>query len=93
MAGFQTDGPNAAPAETAPDDSRRNTRYGLFLFGAYLLIYSGFVLLNAFWPSVMGREVAGGINVAIAYGMGLIIAALALALIYGWLCRSSGGPS
>ena len=28
-----------------------------------------------------------GVNLAILYGFGLIIAALVLALIYGWLCK------
>jgi hypothetical protein len=29
------------------------------------------------------------VNLAIWYGFGLILAALILALIYGWACRSS----
>ena len=29
-----------------------------------------------------------GVNLAILYGFGLIIAALVLALLYGWLCKS-----
>ena len=29
-----------------------------------------------------------GINLAILYGFGLIVAALVLALLYGWLCRA-----
>jgi hypothetical protein len=28
-----------------------------------------------------------GINLAVVYGMGLIVAAFLLALVYGWLCR------
>jgi uncharacterized membrane protein (DUF485 family) len=30
-----------------------------------------------------------GVNLAILYGFGLIVAALALALIYAWLCRAN----
>jgi uncharacterized membrane protein (DUF485 family) len=35
----------------------------------------------------MDAEFAAGVNVAVAYGMGLIAAALVLALVYSWLCR------
>ena len=31
----------------------RNTRIGFFLFGIYLLLYVGFVFLNAFAPETM----------------------------------------
>lgn len=65
----------------------RNARWGLFLFAVYLLFYTGFVLLNAFAPSFMERDFFAGINIAVGYGLALIVAALALALFYGWLCR------
>ncbi len=65
----------------------RNARLGLWLFGLYLLFYGGFVLLAAFSPETMERTPWAGVNLAIWYGFGLIVAALVLALIYGWLCR------
>jgi uncharacterized membrane protein (DUF485 family) len=40
----------------------------------------------------MADEVVAGLNLAIVYGFGLIIAALVLAAVYGWLCRTSRGP-
>lgn len=64
----------------------RNTRLGLLLFGVYLLLYGGFVLLAAFSPDTMERTPLAGVNLAIWYGFGLIVAAIVLALIYGWLC-------
>lgn len=66
----------------------RNARYGLWLFAVYLLIYGGFVGLAAFSPATMEKLPAAGVNLAIWYGFGLIIAAFAMALLYGWLCRS-----
>ncbi|MEZ6060945.1 MAG: DUF485 domain-containing protein [Planctomycetaceae bacterium] len=66
-----------------------NARTGLILFGVYLLLYGGFVLLNAFSPQTMEATPFAGINLAIWYGFGLIIAALVLALVYGFLCRKS----
>ena len=66
----------------------RNARIGLVLFGVYLLLYGGFVLLSAFSPDTMESTPVAGINLAILYGFGLIAAALILALVYGWLCRT-----
>ena len=67
--------------------SARNTRIGLSLFGVYLLLYGGFVVLAAFWPDLMETTPLAGVNLAIWYGFGLIVAAIVLALIYGWACR------
>jgi uncharacterized membrane protein (DUF485 family) len=71
----------------------RNARIGLVLFAVYLLLYGGFVLLNAFAPQAMEATPVAGINLAILYGFGLIIAALVLALLYGWLCTADGDVS
>jgi uncharacterized membrane protein (DUF485 family) len=67
---------------------KRNSRIGLVLFGIYLVLYGGFVLLNAFSPETMEKTPMAGVNLAILYGFGLIIAALVLALLYGWICQS-----
>jgi uncharacterized membrane protein (DUF485 family) len=66
----------------------RNARYGLILFAVYVVFYGGFVLLSALRPDVMASRPFGGVNLAILYGFGLIIAALILALIYMTLCRT-----
>ena len=66
----------------------RNTRYGLILFFIYLVLYGGFVFLNAFAPEKMESITISGVNLAVIYGFVLIIAAFLLALIYGWLCRT-----
>ena len=71
----------------------RNTRIGLTLFGVYLLLYGGFVLINAFAPTAMESTPIAGVNLAILYGFALIIAAFVMALLYGWLCRGSGRQS
>lgn len=67
----------------------RHSRIGLALFGFYLLLYGGFVLLAAFSPSTMERTPLAGVNLAIWYGFGLIGAAILMALIYGWTSRAS----
>ena len=67
--------------------STRNVRLGLFLFCIYLLLYIGFVGLAAFAPQWMEVRPLAGVNLAIWYGFGLILAAIVLALVYGWVCR------
>ena len=45
------------------------------------------IVLAAFQPQLMRFVGAFGLNVAVLYGFGLIIAALLLALVYAWVCR------
>jgi uncharacterized membrane protein (DUF485 family) len=67
--------------------TKQVNRLGLSLFAVYLLLYGGFVLLAAFSPQSMEATPLAGVNLAIWYGFGLIVAALVLALIYGWASR------
>ena len=67
----------------------RNSRIGLVLFGIYLLLYGGFVFLNAFSPESMEAIPVAGVNLAIVFGFGLILAAFVLAVVYGFLCRTT----
>ena len=83
-----------APAEQERVDERevrRRARHGLILFAIYFVLYGGFVLLNVFFPKLMETTPVAGVNLAILYGLGLIAAALALALVYAWLCRPRNG--
>jgi uncharacterized membrane protein (DUF485 family) len=73
--------------------ANRNARIGLILFFVYLAFYGGFVLLAAFSPATMEWLPWSGVNLAIWYGFALIAGALLLALLYGFLCRSSDEPS
>lgn len=60
----------------------------MLLFVVYLLFYSGFVLLNAFAPQVMESTPIAGVNLAILYGIALIVSAFVMALLYGTLCET-----
>lgn len=73
-----------------PETVSRNARNGLRLFAVYVVLYVGFMLLNAFAHERMQQPVLAGVNLAIVYGMGLIVAALLLALVYMWLCKARG---
>ena len=67
--------------------NRSQQQIGQVLFFFYLLLYAGFVLLMAF--DVERLQVLGParINLAVWSGFGLIVLALVLALVYGWICR------
>jgi uncharacterized membrane protein (DUF485 family) len=71
--------------------STRNSRIGLALFVVYLVFYGGFVLIAAFAPQMLDATPLAGVNLAIWYGFGLIVAAILLALLYGWACVSGAG--
>jgi uncharacterized membrane protein (DUF485 family) len=64
----------------------RNARIGLILFVIYVVFYAAFVWLSAFLPAVMAKPFIAGVNLAVCYGLGLIIAAFVLAIIYMLLC-------
>lgn len=91
MAGLDH-GPLHAKEIEDPRIAARNARYGMGLFLVYLAFYGGFVGLNAFAPAQMESTPAFGLNLAILYGFGLIVAAMVLALVYSWLCRGGSNP-
>ncbi|MBM4059844.1 MAG: DUF485 domain-containing protein [Planctomycetes bacterium] len=74
--------------DSGPDPaSSYKTRLGLWMFLIYCLFYAGFVLVNvATEGRAMQAIVLMGMNLAVVYGMGLIVAALLMALVYNHLC-------
>ena len=62
------------------------TRIGLRLFLIYALVYVIFVGINLVSPLMMERIVLFGMDLAVTYGIGLIIFAVVLALIYNHMC-------
>ncbi|MBN2194886.1 MAG: hypothetical protein JW751_18865 [Polyangiaceae bacterium] len=62
-------------------------RIGLVMFIVYCVVYAGFVFVNVLTEGrAMQIIVLFGLNLAVVYGMGLIVFALALALVYNHLC-------
>ncbi len=59
---------------------------GLRLFFIYSGIYGVFVLLNTLFPSMMESVIFLGLNLAIVYGIGLILIAIILGLLYNHQC-------
>jgi uncharacterized membrane protein (DUF485 family) len=74
--------------ESGPDPaSRYKTRLGVWMFIIYTIVYAGFVTTNVLNEGLaMQTIVFMGLNLAVVYGIGLIIFALVLALIYNAMC-------
>lgn len=60
----------------------RASRMGLALFWLYVALYGGFMALVLARPDLLSLRPFGGVNLAIATGMGLIAAAVVLAVVY-----------
>jgi len=76
------------PAVTLGKDyaAKQKSKLGLILFAVYSLVYSGFVFINTFYPKLMGTILFAGLNFAVIYGIGLIVFAIVLGLIYNHMC-------
>ena len=81
--------PPRTPAANPPDPAAwaHNARLGLVLFALYLALYGGFIGTAAFNHEAMAKPVLAGLNLAVVYGLGLIFAAFALAIVYMVLCK------
>jgi uncharacterized membrane protein (DUF485 family) len=60
----------------------RGSRLGAELFLVYFALYAGFICIAAFKPELMASRPFGGANLAVWYGMALIVSPLALAVVY-----------
>jgi uncharacterized membrane protein (DUF485 family) len=65
----------------------RKSRLGLKFFFLYALVYAGFIVIGVFKPEMMGTRVAWGLNLAIIYGIGLIILAIFMGFLYHMACN------
>lgn len=66
--------PNTVPPGTS--------RLGRALFWIYVALYGGFMALVLVRPDLLSWRPFGGVNLAIAAGIGLIAAAVVLAVVY-----------
>jgi uncharacterized membrane protein (DUF485 family) len=66
--------------------SKKKAKLGVWLFFLYFAFYAGFVAIGVTNYELLGKKVLGEQNLAIVYGIGLIILAVVMGLIYNWLC-------
>ncbi len=73
--------------ELGKDDSiPKKTKLGVILFIVYSAIYSGFVFIGTIYPEFMGARTIGNLNLAFVYGMGLIVLAIIMGIVYNHFC-------
>lgn len=66
--------------------SGKKAKLGIIFFFIYFFFYASFVAIGVLNYELMAIEVFKGINLAIFYGMGLIIFAVLLGILYNYLC-------
>lgn len=74
-------------AELGVDNaSAKKAKLGVWFFLIYSLFYAGFVVIGVVNYELLSQEVALGLNLALFYGMGLIVFAVLLGILYNFLC-------
>jgi len=66
--------------------TKRKSSLGIRLFFIYLICYAGFVAIGVFQYELLAIPVVGGLNLALAYGIGLIVFAVVLGVVYNYYC-------
>ncbi len=85
--------PPRADRTARPAPVSRRARLAPLLFPLYVLWYAGFVAFAAFSPERMAEpSPLESVNVALLYGMGLILAAMLLALLSVLWSRTRRSP-
>jgi uncharacterized membrane protein (DUF485 family) len=64
------------------------SRIGVWMFLVYTALYGGFIAINTIKPTLMEERIAG-LNLAVVYGMGLILFAFFLAIVYNHFCTKA----
>lgn len=66
--------------------TQQKSKLGVRLFFIYLICYAGFVILGVFQYELLATTVFWGLNLALTYGIGLIVFAIILGVIYNHYC-------
>ncbi len=77
---------NLPPEPETDFASEKKAKLGIKFFFLYLFFYAGFVAIGVLNYELLAYEVIGGINLAIFYGIGLILFAVLLGILYNFLC-------
>lgn len=60
-------------------------KLGFFMIAVFSIVYAAFILICVISPKTMANSV-GSLNVAVAYGFGIIVLAIIQALVYNYFC-------
>lgn len=73
-------------AELGKDNAiSKKNKLGVILFLFYLLVYGGFVFIGIVTPHLMSYKILDQ-NLSVVYGMGLILLAIIMGIIYNYFC-------
>lgn len=73
-------------SEESESLTKQKSVLGIRLFFVYLICYAGFVAIGVFEYELLAVPVLGGLNLALAYGLGLILFAVILGIVYNYYC-------
>lgn len=60
-------------------------KFGFVMVAVFAIVYAIFILICVISPKTMANSV-GSLNVAVAFGFGIIVLAIIQALIYNFFC-------
>ena len=60
-------------------------KLGFIMIAVFAIVYAIFILICVISPKTMANNI-GSLNVAVAYGFGIIVLAIIQALIYNYFC-------
>ncbi len=77
---------NDSPETDTDRSSEKKAKLGIKFFFIYLFFYAGFVAIGVLNYELLAIEVMWGVNLALFYGLGLIVFAVLLGILYNFLC-------
>ncbi len=66
--------------------SKKKSKLGLKLVSIYGFFYFAFVIIGIFFTDLLSLKIFGGLTLAIVYGFGIIVLAIAMGFIYSLAC-------
>lgn len=66
--------------------SAKKAHLGVWFFFIYFFFYVGFVAIGVFNYELLAHQIVLGLNLAVVYGVGLIIFAVLLGILYNYFC-------
>jgi len=66
----------------------KKAKLGVILFIIYAAIYAVFVIIGLLYTGLLSTKIIFGLNLAVVYGVGLIILAMVMGFFYSLICTA-----
>lgn len=73
-------------SQNSDPSSGKKARLGIIFFFIYLFFYGGFVAIGVVNYELLAIDTLAGLNLATLYGLGLIVFAVLLGMLYNFFC-------